>query len=270
MLDSNEGATMVPEQRMAEPEIEETALAEAPVEYTIDALAAHTGVPSRTIRFYQSKGALSKPEIRGRKAVYTDVHVARLELIGTLQERGLRIKAIRDLVQRIDSGDVALDEWLGLQDQLQRPWASDAPKLYTRDELKALAGEGRKHIVADLVRMNLVTSQGSQFLAESPALLNAFLRMEKSGIDLAVAKGSADLVRKHLAKLASAMVEQYVKHAGDGFGRGGSMTELTESFDGARPISRELVDIVFGQEMERVLQDFVASGRLAKLAARKR
>lgn len=237
-------------------------------EYTIDELAAHTAVPSRTIRYYQSKGALQKPEIRGRKAVYTDEHVERLELIGTLQERGLRIKAIRDLVQRIDGGELALDAWLGLQDQLDQPWAEDEPRLFTRAELQELAGEGRRHVVADLARAGVITQQGTSFLAESPALLQATLKMEKAGIDLPVAVAATSLARKNLAKLASYLVEHYVKHAGDGFGRSRSAEDLTAAFDAVRPHSRELVDIVFSQEMERALRDFVASGRLAKLATK--
>ncbi|MDP6080909.1 MAG: AMP-binding protein, partial [Arenicellales bacterium] len=48
------------------------------LEYTIDELAAETQVPSRTIRFYQSKKALPAPERRGRKAVYTAEHAERL------------------------------------------------------------------------------------------------------------------------------------------------------------------------------------------------
>ena len=64
--------------------------------YTIDQLAALTGVPSRTIRFYQSKGALPAPVRRGRKAYYGSSHVERLELIARLQDRGLQIRAIRN------------------------------------------------------------------------------------------------------------------------------------------------------------------------------
>ena len=55
-----------------------------PHDYSIDELAAHTGIPSRTIRFYQSKGALPTPERRGRKAFYTNAHVERLALIGAI------------------------------------------------------------------------------------------------------------------------------------------------------------------------------------------
>ena len=58
---------------------------------TIDELAAQVGVPTRTIRFYQARGALMRPEIRGRVAYYGDAHVERIKLIAQLQDRGLRI-----------------------------------------------------------------------------------------------------------------------------------------------------------------------------------
>ena len=59
----------------------------------------------RTIRFYQSRGALMSPEIRGRVAYYGPAHAERLKLIAQLQDRGLRIDAIRDLLVSIDRGE---------------------------------------------------------------------------------------------------------------------------------------------------------------------
>ena len=58
-----------------------TTESEAP-KYTIDELAAASHVPSRTIRFYQSKGVLMAPQIKGRVAFYGDEHVEP-ELRGT-------------------------------------------------------------------------------------------------------------------------------------------------------------------------------------------
>ena len=109
-------------------------------QYTIDELASVTRVPSRTIRFYQSKGALQVPEIRGRVAYYSDAHVERLELIAKLHDRGLRIDAIGDLVKRIDRGELDLAEWLGVEAEMQTPWASDQPRTVTEAELYELAG----------------------------------------------------------------------------------------------------------------------------------
>src|SRR5258706_9267054 len=109
-------------------------------EYTIDELAQHSEVPSRTIRFYQSKGALPRPEIRGRVAYYGPAHVERLKLIASLQDRGLRIDAIRDLTARIDKGELDVGEWLGLDAQLQQPWADDRPATLDAEALYELVG----------------------------------------------------------------------------------------------------------------------------------
>ena len=95
---------------------------------TIDELAAQVGVPTRTIRFYQARGALMRPEIRGRVAYYGDAHVERIKLIAQLQDRGLRIDAIRDLVAGIDKGELDLAEWLGIEQEVQAPWADDAAR----------------------------------------------------------------------------------------------------------------------------------------------
>lgn len=251
------------------PEPIEEAVEEVAVEYTIDDLAARTRVPSRTIRFYQSKGALPKPEIRGRKAIYTDVHVERLELIGTLQDRGLRIRAIRDLVQRIDSGELALDEWLGLEDQLHSRFGDDAPKLYNRAELAQLLAGQRPGIVHDLVRLGLLERQGDAYLAQSTTLVQTFLKMQTAGIDLDIAKQAAEITRRHLAKLTAALGKHYIKHAGAGFGRTTAPNDLGEAFGAARPLGQTVVHTIFGQEMEKVLRDYADSGQIAKIASKK-
>ena len=72
--------------------------------YTIDELAGLTGVPSRTIRFYQSKGTLPSPQRKGRVALYGPEHVDRLKLIAELQDRGLRLDAIRDVLGELEVG----------------------------------------------------------------------------------------------------------------------------------------------------------------------
>ena len=89
-----------------------------PDQHTIDELATIARVPSRTIRFYQSRGALMPPSIRGRVAYYGPKHRERLELIAKLQDRGLTIGAIRDLFTSIDKGETDLAEWLGVELQL--------------------------------------------------------------------------------------------------------------------------------------------------------
>jgi len=83
------------------------------LELTIDELAARSGLPTRTIREYQTMGLVPAPERRGRVGVYRNAHLERLALIGRLQERGYSLAGIRDLLTSWQSGD-ELSDILGL------------------------------------------------------------------------------------------------------------------------------------------------------------
>ena len=52
---------------------------------TIDELAHATGVSSRNIRYYQTRGLLPPPAVEGRLGYYDRRHVERLRLIQELQ-----------------------------------------------------------------------------------------------------------------------------------------------------------------------------------------
>ena len=71
---------------------------EAQKEFTIDELAREASSTVRNVRAYQDRGLLPPPEKRGRTGIYTDVHLARLKIIGALLERGFTINNIRDLL----------------------------------------------------------------------------------------------------------------------------------------------------------------------------
>src|SRR5207237_2891512 len=75
----------------------------------------------------------------GREARYGDVHVERLQLINELRERGLRLSAIAELVQGA-TDEATITDWLGLREQLQRPWSEDKPVLLSEEEVDARLG----------------------------------------------------------------------------------------------------------------------------------
>jgi DNA-binding transcriptional MerR regulator len=242
-----------------------------PREYTIDELATEARVPSRTIRFYQSKGALPGPKIRGRVAIYGDEHVARLELIGELQDRGLRIKAIRDLLGLVDKGELNLSEWLGLEHKLGEPWANDRPRVVTEEELALLLGpERRPGIVADLLRLRQIERNGDCYLIRSPALLAVGLRLAGAGIDLETAGGAAEILRKHLARAAGELTEYFYRRVGAGFGKGATAADLGAAYEALRPLGQEALRVIFGQEIERQLRKLLESGVTREIPARAR
>lgn len=66
---------------------------------TIAELADRSGMTARNIRAYQSRELLHPPEIRGRVAHYNGSHLARLQLIASLQREGFTLAAIKRLVE---------------------------------------------------------------------------------------------------------------------------------------------------------------------------
>jgi DNA-binding transcriptional MerR regulator len=236
-------------------------------EYTIDELASVARLPSRTIRFYQSRGALMPPEIRGRVAYYGAAHVERLKLIAQLQDRGLRIDAIRDLLASIDRGEVDLAEWLGVEQQVQAPWANDQPRTMAEEEIYELAGTRRPGLLADLVRTRLAERHGDVYLVRSPALLAIAMKLEAAGIDLETAALSSALVRKYVGRLAEEVVELFMKRAADGHI---APRDLGNVFESLRPLGTEAVRVIFGRAMERELRKLYESGQMAKLPGKVR
>jgi DNA-binding transcriptional MerR regulator len=252
---------------LAMPSTPTTAADAAENQLTIDELAAASRVSSRTIRFYQSRGALMNPEIRGRVAYYGKQHVERLKLIAQLQDRGIRIDAIGDLMKRIDRGEVDLAEWLGVEEQMQVPWAPDQARTVNEAELYELAGSRRPGLLSDLTRAKIVERKGDVFLLGSSVLLALAMRLEAAGIDLETAASASAILRKHMARAVGDLVELFLDRIKDGRLSIAQSGKLFETFRG---VGVESVRVLFAREMEAALRNLVASGKLASLSARAR
>jgi DNA-binding transcriptional MerR regulator len=237
-------------------------------EHTIDEMASLSRVPSRTIRFYQSRGALMAPEIRGRVAYYGPKHLERLKLIAQLQDRGLSINAIRDLLASIDKGETDLAEWLGVEQELQASWAHDHPRTVTEAELYELAGTKRPGLIADLLRARLLERRGEVLFLLSPALLSVAMKLEAAGIDLDTALKGAEVVKKHMARTANDLVDLFVKRAHEGALGAPDASNAAEMFQALRPTGIEAVRVIFGREMERALRKLLESGKMATLSSK--
>lgn len=233
---------------------------------TIDELASETAVPSRTIRFYQQKGLVPSPVMKGRVAFYGKRHVERLELVAKLQDRGLRIDAIRELVKRLDEGTLDVNDWLGLDAQLSHPWAEDRPRTMTEAELLALYGSKRAGLLKDLTRHAKVERKGDTFLVTSPALVALAGKLESAGVDLEVAAKASDVLTRHLSKATKELTELFVQHAS----AEGVDVELSVLIESLRALGPEAVRMIFAREMERSLRDLLESGRAAKIPRKKK
>jgi DNA-binding transcriptional MerR regulator len=233
------------------------------VRYSVDELAAAAGLPVRTVRHYQSEKVLQPPQRRGRVAVYGLEHVDRLQLIARLQDRGLQLSAIRDALKRVAKGELWLDDWLGLGEQLRAPWSEDQPTVLSEDELTDRVGD-RPGILAALSDARLVRRQPGlppAYLVPSPGLLDITVQLEAAGIDITTASDAAAILRKHLRKASHDVVDHFLSRAGSGFARAGSTDDVAEALDALRPLGVKAVRLLFAQEIERALRDAVDTGR---------
>ncbi|CAM5405594.1 hypothetical protein STANM309S_05504 [Streptomyces tanashiensis] len=108
-------------------------------EYRIEDLAHHSGATVRTIRAYQDRGLLPRPERRGRSNVYGDAHLARLHQIADLLDRGYTLASIKELLEAWDTGR-GLGGVLGLVAEVHGPWTDEEADRISRAELDARFG----------------------------------------------------------------------------------------------------------------------------------
>lgn len=84
-------------------------------ELTIDGLARAADTTVRSVRVYHERGILPPPQVRGRIGYYGHEHLVRLNTIGRLLSRGMRLNGIKDLLDAWDRGE-GLAEVLGVAD----------------------------------------------------------------------------------------------------------------------------------------------------------
>jgi DNA-binding transcriptional MerR regulator len=70
------------------------------VTYTIEQLSEKTGYSIRTIRYYIQEGLLEPPAGRGRGGYYYDSHLRRLLEIKAMQDRGMKLVGIQEMLKR--------------------------------------------------------------------------------------------------------------------------------------------------------------------------
>jgi DNA-binding transcriptional MerR regulator len=238
--------------------------------FGLETLAARSGLPVRTIRWYQSEGLLPKPEKRGREAVYRDEHLERLQLIVELRDRGLTLNAIRDLVSR-EHPARTVSEWLGIDATLTAPWSDDKPRVMDREELEALTHDRRAGLLAELQDAHFISpTDGGAWLVSSPTLLDLALQLHDAGIAIELSGKMRDLLRRRLAKGVDDTVKLLVERTGAGFAGRATPAELATAIGALRPIAREVTSLILAQEVERALRQLTEQGPTAIARAQKR
>lgn len=222
---------------------------------TIDELSAAVGVPTRTVRYWQSLGLVPPPERVGRVAHYGDVHLRRARLVTTLSNRGVRLEAMPHLIELLEQGGDSLREWLGLgADEVgdpERPVVEDRQVRLPADELVRRFG-GRSDVLRGLTRMHVARPDGEDgaWVVPSDGLLELALRIDRLGVDVETAVGAEAILRHHLRALAEDIVAWFEACLPPPESTRAAWARL----GALRPIGADAVRLLFWQELTRAFR----------------
>lgn len=230
-------------------------------EFGLDELAEQSGVSGRTIRYYQSEGVLPGPRKVGRDARYNAGHLERLDLIGEMQARGLKLEGIKSLLDRAGKQHTSVTEWLGIDEALRASWTDDHPATMTLAEVHQLLGKRPRRLVGELVEAGLLERQDDgSFVAPSEALLDLSLRLVDAGVSIDISQQAAELLRRRLARAADDLVKLFETETGRSFAGRGAPEEISAALDAVRPVALDAAGLILAQELERALRKLAATG----------
>ncbi len=236
---------------------------------TIDDLAATTGVSSRSIRYYQTRGLLPPPKVKGRQGFYDDRHVDRLQLIAELSEEGLNLQAIGWLLG--GGGGVDSDELRQLKRAVLDGWVSDEPvEIAAKDLAKAMAlREWSSEIAERAVQLGLLEPLGDEaFLIRLPSVLAAGGELAEMGLPPDRMLDVLELMRVHAKAVGEAYVQIFdeaVLAPWDARGRpDDEWSGIAEAVDRIRPLAGEALLSVFRQVMADLIAEQIATAQLGE------
>lgn len=225
-------------------------------EYRVDEIARLAGTTVRNVRAYQDRGLLPAPRRSGRVVLYSDAHVARLRLIGSLLERGYTLANIGELLAAwARGGDVG--DVLGLERALATPWSDRPERIVTREELAAVVAGGEVPI-DEAVRLGLLVPEaGGRFRVPNPPALEIGALLAQAGVPLSAVLDAARLLRRDIGEVARRFVELVDTHVVEPAGEqlsSGALRALAGLVEELRPLALEVVEVELARAMEEEIR----------------
>lgn len=229
---------------------------------TIDELGARAGMTVRNIRAHLSRGLLHPGVLRGRTAYYDHSHVARLELIASLQRRGFTLAAIDVLINQTPSTNA--EEALRLYRGMLAPWEPEKPVEMREDELAGWLGvELEPDALAELRTSGLIQTAGpGRIRVTNPALLRTGAQSVALGISArAVMDAHAPLQARtrDVADLFIGLFRDHVwqAHVEAGLPRDG-VADVRTAVEGLQPVATQALLAAFRTSMQAAMDEFIA------------
>lgn len=231
--------------------------------YRIETLAHLTGATVRTIRAYQDRGLLPRPERQGRANHYSDAHRTRLHQIADLLDRGYTLASIKELLDAHDTGR-GLGGVLGLVAEVDGPWTDEEPARVSRTDLDArFGGTTDGGAIADALALGVleaVPGDEDTFLVPSPQELSVAVELHAAGVPLGAITAHLRELRSQVEQIAARFLEFTTEHVFARYLDGPHRPTDADAAEAAalvrrlRPLARQTVDA----ELARAMRLFAA------------
>lgn len=238
--------------------------------YSIDELAHKAGTTVRNVRSYQDKGLLPPPRREGRAGVYTEIHLARLRLIGQLLGRGYTTANISELLGAWEKGQ-DLAQLLGLETAITSPFSTEVPTYITFEQLYELFGASADAEALELsIKLGVLVPEGDRLRVPSPRILYAGAELTKIGLPLHLLMLQVSELRGDVQKIANRFVQLIVDQVFNRFGEDTlppreEVPRLAELVRRLRPMAQTVVEVELARALETVVSSTL-SDRLARVA----
>jgi DNA-binding transcriptional MerR regulator len=226
--------------------------------YRIEDLAHLSGATVRTIRAYQDRGLLPRPERRGRANLYADAHLVRLRQISDLLDRGYTLASIKELLEAWDAGR-GLGGVLGLVAEVDGPWTDEEAVRISRAELdERFGGTPDDAAVAEAVELGVlepVPGDEGSFLVPSPQELAVAVELHAAGVPLSAISDHLRELRGQVEHIAARFLEFTTEHVFARYLDGPHRPTDTDAAAAAslvrrlRPLAQQTVDAELARAM---------------------
>jgi DNA-binding transcriptional MerR regulator len=220
-------------------------------EFTIDELAARTGLTVRTVRFYATEGLLPPPERRGRIAYYDARHRMRLDLIRTLQEHGYTLAAIERVLERIPP-DANPAEY-AVHSAVLAPWLPDQTEELDRAGLERRVGRRlADEEIGYLVEVGALERADDGRFRTSAAVLGHAVELLRLPVPTSVLHDSAQIIGEHATAVANGLTDVFVKAIWGPYQRGElDHEQVLAMLSRLRPLAVQGLVSAFGRAADR-------------------
>lgn len=234
-------------------------------EFRLDDLAQLSGVSARNIRAYQERGLVNPPRREGRVAIYDEEHLAQLQFITQLLQKGFALSHIQDFFEgfakNLDLADILgiqeLAKKTGLHQALTAPWGTTkTPPRHTSEGPIRLASDPSSKFARTLTHYGIAQHDGDALVINDPDMAGVLAGFKDQGFGLRVLAGVYEATACAVQQLAEATIDAVSRNLIEHYGEGWiPPAEDQEELAATITDVRELASLAVDRALSKALKD---------------